>query len=494
MKTFYFTAIFATILFISNTAIQAQPKPTNPANTNQFELIKQLHSNLPPEIKQPFDENKHQLPQGFENFQNPEILKAEKTNRLKSAKVDGQQLDSVITENWIDSLSQWRVAMKEEFLYDENGKTFSSICWWNETNRQWIDCGEGGQYISINDSSGSMTESRFFIQCGERMGCWECNFQTTYDSIGNIILDVQYTRQDSTEQWQQVSGSKSEYNYNANGKTTLRIGYQWTNSVNQWVASLKEEYIYDGNIIYYCAYEWDSKTNLWVVLNNKQKFECTYDTCGNQTLRLTYFWDVSSTQWILKYKTENTYDTNGYMTSEGGFLWDKNKNQWVFNLNGGGFGKNEWAYDSNGNIILNVFYQINNQFIPYCKYEYAYDASGNKTLSICSSWVDSTNQWIVNWKYKKTYFYSDKSTSSIPNTPTPHLTVYPNPVKDFVVFDLPNNSEIATVELYDIQGKKVMQQKLTETKQIAVGHLPKGLYLYRLTDGEKFYTGKLVVE
>jgi photosystem II stability/assembly factor-like uncharacterized protein len=74
------------------------------------------------------------------------------------------------------------------------------------------------------------------------------------------------------------------------------------------------------------------------------------------------------------------------------------------------------------------------------------------------------------------------------------ISVYPNPAKDFVVFDLPNGSESATVELYDIQGKKVIQQKLTETKQISVGHLPRGLYLYRLTDSKKFYAGKLVVE
>jgi photosystem II stability/assembly factor-like uncharacterized protein len=78
--------------------------------------------------------------------------------------------------------------------------------------------------------------------------------------------------------------------------------------------------------------------------------------------------------------------------------------------------------------------------------------------------------------------------------PASTFSVYPNPSKDFVTFDLPYNSKSATVELYDIQGKKVIQQKLTETKQIAVGHLPKGLYLYRLTDGEKVYSGKLVVE
>lgn len=152
---------------------------------------------------------------------------------------------------------------------------------------------------------------------------------------------------------------------------------------------------------------------------------------------------------------------------------DKNTNQWI----------EHYRYYNSHDGYISTF---------LLKQEYAYNVNGNMTLNITCNWDETAHLFVYNTR--TTSYYSDKSTNSIPDTPTPHLTVYPNPAKDFVVFDLPNSSESASVELFDIQGKKVVQQKLTETKQIAVGHLPKGLYLYRLTDMETVYTGKLVVE
>jgi C1A family cysteine protease len=72
--------------------------------------------------------------------------------------------------------------------------------------------------------------------------------------------------------------------------------------------------------------------------------------------------------------------------------------------------------------------------------------------------------------------------------------IYPNPTKEFIVFDWLDYNGLVAVEIYDLLGKKVLQQKLTENKQVFVGNLPNGLYAYRIYDGEKYHTGKVIKE
>lgn len=84
--------------------------------------------------------------------------------------------------------------------------------------------------------------------------------------------------------------------------------------------------------------------------------------------------------------------------------------------------------------------------------------------------------------------------SGIADQESQNLSVYPNPAKDFIVFDITKNMESSIVEIYDIQGKRVIQQRLTENKQIAISNLAQGLYLVRLIDSGTIYTGKFIVE
>jgi hypothetical protein len=124
------------------------------------------------------------------------------------------------------------------------------------------------------------------------------------------------------------------------------------------------------------------------------------------------------------------------------------------------------------------------------KYEVSYDADGDTTLYIIQSWNLRDSLTLP----KTTYYYSDYSITNIPKTPETQLSVYPNPTREFIVFDLTTSREPATIIIYDIQGKKVIEQRLNESHQVGVQNLPKGLYLYRLDDGMNIYTGKIIKE
>lgn len=73
------------------------------------------------------------------------------------------------------------------------------------------------------------------------------------------------------------------------------------------------------------------------------------------------------------------------------------------------------------------------------------------------------------------------------------LIIHPNPVKDVINFETPINlyGRIATV--FDIRGKKVLNEKLEEN-QMNVSHLQTGIYILRLEYEGKTITRKLIIE
>lgn len=75
----------------------------------------------------------------------------------------------------------------------------------------------------------------------------------------------------------------------------------------------------------------------------------------------------------------------------------------------------------------------------------------------------------------------------------PEVKVYPNPVKANLNIYLPDEWTSATIKLYNVLGKMVMQQKLTNTNNsINVKHLDRGIYLLQLESGNYHKTIKLV--
>jgi len=65
------------------------------------------------------------------------------------------------------------------------------------------------------------------------------------------------------------------------------------------------------------------------------------------------------------------------------------------------------------------------------------------------------------------------------NTPTYDLIAYPNPASDFVNLHLNGKTSFTSVSVFDMQGRAVQYVDGLSTKQhqLAVSHLPSGLYV-----------------
>jgi len=74
------------------------------------------------------------------------------------------------------------------------------------------------------------------------------------------------------------------------------------------------------------------------------------------------------------------------------------------------------------------------------------------------------------------------------------FSLYPNPVKGGKVFiNSANNYAERTVQVFDVLGKQVVNQKGTQNS-IDVSHLNKGVYIMKVTEEGKVATRKLVIE
>ena len=151
-------------------------------------------------------------------------------------------------------------------------------------------------------------------------------------------------------------------------------------------------------------------------------------------MNIQYKWDVITSQWVLYTKSEYTYDTNGKNTSQGDYVWIADSANWV------GIQKNESTYDANGNNILFLWY----------------------------NWDFASHQWTVT--SKDTSYFSGKNTK----IPEKNITVYPNPASEYIVFNMSIISQTADLEMFDYEGRKVLEQKFSENEPISVRNLAKG--------------------
>jgi len=74
--------------------------------------------------------------------------------------------------------------------------------------------------------------------------------------------------------------------------------------------------------------------------------------------------------------------------------------------------------------------------------------------------------------------------------------IYPNPTKEIITVKFVSNVEKSNFELFDLQGKTVINKQIDETNNsVHLNQLPNGIYFYKISiDGRLLQTGKLSKE
>lgn len=74
------------------------------------------------------------------------------------------------------------------------------------------------------------------------------------------------------------------------------------------------------------------------------------------------------------------------------------------------------------------------------------------------------------------------------------IQIFPNPAEDEINFKLPENNTIDFVEIFTLNGQRVLRQRIQASQyNLNIGHLEKGTYLFKATDMDgKVFVQKLI--
>jgi hypothetical protein len=318
----------------------------------------------------------------------------------------------------------------------------------------------------------------------------------TYDNQGRIQTNIEY---DS------ISGSyfvtKYEYAYNTNGNISTLDYIE-----NSWKSVCKTEYVYTGsNIQTEIEYDWDSYANIW---NLEAKTFHYFDSYKNDTLQKTYNKDYVG-NWNLSNKLINHYTSNETGSKTAKIYYDISYNSDSTTISYAQ--KKEYTYDNYGNMLTMIVSDYNSNTQAYTiqgKYEFGYDISKNLSeVSMGNLAGIECNNKLTNYKYY-TYtdskyvlagtinFYYSNMTISTDNVQIANnsVCISPNPVTEFVKFNISGSEGQLSVVIIDLQGKTLLEKQVENNAPVDLNGLKKGIYLYKITDNSRTYNGKVILK
>lgn len=405
-----------------------------------------------------------------------------------SSSSKGERLDSTLSETYS---TMWVVSGRQKYTYSVNGSTTTVITSIKNASTGFIWTFSNKEETTVNGGGKTTLEILYIWNSATSQWLNSIKTEFTYDANGYETSISSYSWNGATSQW--VGLSRTEYTLDANGNTIMDTGYTWdiTLPIPNWVLANKTEYTFaSGKMTLEISYIWDKTLPIpgWI---NSSKTEHTYNANGKNILDIDYDWDVTlvTPDWVKSAKTEYTYDISGNVTLMINYDWDATLTipDWVNSS------KTEFIFNVDGKVATLTFYIWNEgQWVGFLKSETIYGILPNNVSYITSTGYTWTTDWTP--ASRLTYYYSSGTTSIIDRTYEKDVRIYPNPAKEFIVFDLNNISESAIAEIFDIQGKKVLEQRLSGDRKVVVSYLRKGLYLYKLYNSGTIYSGKFLIE
>ncbi|MFZ4740970.1 MAG: T9SS type A sorting domain-containing protein [Bacteroidales bacterium] len=159
------------------------------------------------------------------------------------------------------------------------------------------------------------------------------------------------------------------------------------------------------------------------------------------------------------------------------------------------------TYDANDNKLTELFESwLNNAWVNNGKYTYTYDANGNSSTGKFEEWLN--NNWEMN-SYGDLDVYSSKNnifslyqiarfeahfvsfTTGINENSNKQINIYPNPATSNLTINLQQLTKLqnTTVSIYDIQGKLLLQQSITQQQtELNISSFAKGIYIVKLNN------------
>ena len=393
----------------------------------------------------------------------------------------------------------WQLMYKSDYTYNSVGSltnTQGSI--WDTISNVWIvtqsslyTYNGNGKVTEIRDSAWITTLNSFSLYRTEVY---------SYNLNGNIISITTSEFDNSTANFRlQI---KDEYQYDTQNREVKFSSYRWSINTSTWKKHSKIEHTYYANSKH------KQLTN-FIGLNNNwdTTFYINYNYNIDGEIAIRKVTQVYGYTVPLLIKTHLAYDSNHNLISETQMNFNYNTQQYdsafVTNYTIDNYNNTTemmlYEYISNNNtwvdarhysFTFNTNY-LNNDAI----YPYGFDINlENKyiPLSELRTFYDTT---LSNWHIidSVNYYFSTKYIDFIPMKSNNRISIYPNPAKDIVYFQLPTDIDNAQIKVYDITGKLILNQPLNNDKSLSVESFARGIYIIYISNKKMKYHTKIVL-
>ncbi|MCW5909341.1 MAG: T9SS type A sorting domain-containing protein [Chitinophagales bacterium] len=323
------------------------------------------------------------------------------------------------------------------------------------------------------------------------------------------------------------SCEKYEYTYNSGNQRTLLITKIWNNVQSAWFSSKRTQTnftafdsinvelgevnigsVWTNNFRYLHAYNAQNRdtsitleywnANQW---RGNQRTLQTLNANGQVTSTITQKYDTTSGTYKNDYAHEFVYDGSNRIISDAYSIWNTGNNGWE------GEWRKNYAYNTNGDLenILREDWDVNSlQWYYYSLETYTYDAAHRLTNILSQKWIGSvlvnnnqniftynTHGYITKWTFQvwdnnalawknnseEFYWYQPNPFNGVEDVKQDNLSVFPNPSNSPVTFV--NADKNLPYEVYDMQGRLIVQGTLQPGTNNIILNEPKGMYLLK---------------
>ncbi len=384
------------------------------------------------------------------------------------------RLDSAHLYDYFSATEELVLTGSNIFIYDDAGRLIRNLYY---DNIPALATFEESVTYTLNAEGHVLSALTEFTLLPQGNPTPDYLVENEYNNLGQLIQSDESIFEDS---WLPVT--RIEYTYDMEGRVSS--------------ATFSDYDDFDG------SYELFSITNYSYEDNGSYSYETFY-----------YFGSETPTSGFQSIVTRNS---SGVLESVVDNVLDIETDSWVLE-------KSQIpTFDAQGNVIQmisNVIIDGNtgSQAIELIEYQYDYDNTFDEAIMPFNDataltpdifdilqpqnlptqferrFLTPQTEQLIYISDRQILFYNEAEIVSVPEVTNGLISAYPNPANDVVYISFKNAGQVQ-LELYDMAGQRVQTALIANNGWVSTTELPNGIYLYKATQNNNSYTGKLVVK
>ncbi|WP_282040012.1 T9SS type A sorting domain-containing protein [Saccharicrinis aurantiacus] len=393
------------------------------------------------------------------------------TTNTQSFIGNGFKLDAVVQYVFNESSSAWdKPYTKQTYLYDTNGnETETRNYEWDEAKQNWKNV---DKKVSSYTSSGILVTDTHY-QWKDSDG-WNNEKKYTYSYNSELLLKEILIWEPSSNTWEARQRVRIDYYESGQVKEEVRLIRMAPET--HWERTQKKFYLYkDGQRESVGVSYWSKQTQSW---NPQFLYNYLYDRTDH-LLRQIICFSKSNTNWVKMNSTSYNYNINKMLAGMT-VVYEDHDNKGYDEVK-------EQSYAHNFEV------PANNLLLPYKNRNTVPSAFHHQLTTNQLYAYNKHEDDLVKYREDIYYYSAIEHATSVPFVYDELIKVSPNPASHYITIHCPNKSASLHLNLYNYTGQAIINSQYTAGKPIDISYLPRGLYIYKITQEQTTVTGKLLI-